>query len=67
MKYKTMSLKQLFAGYAFENGRICKENAEKTKKIITSELYRRLKFSLDSLETATENEATQIYKQFIEH
>ncbi len=67
MKYRTMSLKQLFAAYAFENDRVCKEDAKKTKKLITLELYRRLKVSLDSLELATEDEAAQLYKQFIEH
>ncbi len=67
MKYRTMSLEQLFDAYAFENNRICKEDAEKTKKLITLELYRRLKASLDSLEFATEDEAAQICKQFIEH
>ncbi len=67
MKYKTMSIKQLFAAYASKNNRICKEDAKNTKKLITLELYRRLKVSLDSLEDATEDESVQIYNQFIEH
>lgn len=67
MNYKMKSIEQLFAAYAFENSRICREDAEITQHEIAKELYRRLKVSLNMLETANEDEAKQIYKQFIEH
>ncbi len=67
MKYQMKSIEQLFEAYAFENDRTCHEDAESTQREIVKELYRRLKVSLDMLETANEAESKQIYKQFIEH
>ncbi len=67
MEYQMKSIEQLFAAYAFENDRICRKDAEITQHEIVKELYRRLKVSLNMLETASETEAKQIYKQFIEH
>lgn len=67
MNYRMKSIEQLFAAYAFENVLICRKEAEFTQREIAKELYRRLKVSLDMLETSTEDEAKQIYKQFIEH
>ena len=67
MNYEMKSIEQLFKDFAFENGRICCEDARNTQKAIVLELYRRLKDSLDRLEHADEDEAAQIYRQFIEH
>lgn len=64
--YETKTMKRLFEQYAEENNRICKEEAEMTKKLIVREVYSRIKRSFDMLENATEEEAAQIYKQFIE-
>jgi len=67
MEYQIKSIEQLFVAYAFENDRICRKDAESTQHEIVKELYRRLKVSLDMLETANEAEAKKIYQQFIEH
>lgn len=64
--YETKTMRKLFEQYAEENTRICKKDAEMTKKLIVREVYSRIKRSFDMLETASEEEATQIYKQFIE-
>lgn len=67
MTYKTRTTLELFKAFQFENGRVCEEDANATKKAITNELYRRLKIALTLLEDAkTESDAMQIYKQFIE-
>lgn len=64
--YKVKTIEQLFCGYAFENGRTCKEDADLTKRLIVRELYRRLKVSIEFLDEAqTEQEAKKIYEQFI--
>ena len=64
--YNRKTLQQLFCGYAFENDRVCKKDAEVTKRLIVRELYRRLKVSIELLdEVQTEQEAKKIYDQFI--
>ena len=67
MRYQMKSIEQMFRDFAYENDRASRTDAKATQKAIVLELYRRLKASLDMLETATEDEAAQIYKQFIEH
>lgn len=68
MRYKLMSMEQLFKAYQFENDRSNKEDAATTKKYIVNEVYTRVKKSFDFLEEATsEEEAEKIFKQFIEH
>ena len=67
MKYRTMTIEQLFKAYQFENDRINKEDAETTKALIVKEVYRRVKSSFTMLDEATtEKQAIQIAKQFIE-
>lgn len=65
-KYRMASIEELFKGYAFESGRANKEDAIITQSHIVTELYRRLKVSLDMLDDEPEN-VSQIYKQFIEY
>ena len=68
MKYRTMSMEQLFKAYQFENGRNNKADSAITKKAIVNEVYRRVKASFDFLDEAgTEDEAVKIFMQFIEH
>lgn len=67
MHYATKSLKQLFQAYAFESERINQEDAAATKEGIVLELERRMKTSLALLESASEADVEQIYRQFIEH
>lgn len=67
MRYQMKSIERLFLDFASENDRVNREDAKATQKAIVLELYRRLKTSLDMLETATEDQAAQIYRQFIEH
>ena len=67
MHYATKSLKQLFQAYAFENDRTNQEDAAATKKGIVLELERRVRTSLMLLESASEADVEQIYRQFIEH
>lgn len=66
MNYRLSSIEKMFRMYQNENDRNNKEDAYLTKSLITKELYRRLKTSLDLLEEAeTEEEAYNIYKQFL--
>ena len=67
MKYRTMTIEQLFKAYQFENDRINKEDAEITKALIVKEVYRRVKSSFTMLDEATtEEQAKKIAKQFVE-
>lgn len=66
MNYRLSSIEKMFRMYQNENDRNNKEDAKITKSLITKELYRRLKTSLELLEEAeTEEEARDIYIQFI--
>ena len=66
MKYRRMSIEQLFKAYQFENDRINKEDAIITKEAIVKEVCRRVEASFRFLEDAkSEDEALKIAKQFI--
>lgn len=66
MKYRKMSIEQLFKAYQFENDRLNKEDAIITKDAIVKEVYRRVEASFRFLEDAkSEDEALKIAKQFI--
>lgn len=67
LNYRTKSLEELLKAYAFENGRINKEDSKTTKKLIVNEVYARIKDTFDLLENATESDAQKIYKQLIEY
>ena len=67
MKYRKMSIEQLFKAYQFENDRINKDDANITKALIVKEVYRRVKSSFNMLDDATtEEQAIKIAKQFNE-
>ena len=50
MKYRKMSIEQLFKAYQFENDRINKEDAIITKEAIVKEVCRRVEASFRFLE-----------------
>lgn len=53
MNYRMISVQSLFCHYAHENGRICKEDAAVTKRLIREELHRRLDAAIASLDEAS--------------
>lgn len=63
--YSCATLERLFRDYQHENSRANREEAETTQANITRELYRRLKNTLDGLDSAeTEEDAIKWYRQF---
>ena len=57
--YRMWTTEELIEGYAFEAGRISREDAEQTKKLIKQELRRRFKATISLLDDpqTTENPA----------
>lgn len=64
--YRTKSLKELLEIYSFENGRVNKEDAEVTKRLVVNEVYARIKSTFDGLEERDADVDT-LYKQLVEH
>lgn len=65
MNYRMISVQSLFCHYAHENGRICKEDAAVTKRLIREELHRRLDAAIASLDEASFFEDGEtVYGQF---
>ena len=66
MAYRDRSTGALFELYGWEQGRINREDAAQTQRLLRAELYRRFHRALECLDDAqTDAEALEVYSQFL--
>ena len=66
--YESYSIERLFKCYQFENDRIDKADAAKTKRLIRQELVYRVNHALDILDTISDEKCVSRFydKQFLQ-